>query len=194
MTRTPIISFFIAATAALLASTVPVAAANAQHGDLFEITLIERLADEPRGWCIDAAGHQANAIMVGGVHGHTCYSYEGNGEYRVAEDQGFVQQDIESNRFRLAAFDHCLTLAVPEAGSWVALTPCDDRPEQGFRMTEDGRIQSVAESGLCVTLGTQTVPGGGGSPVHLIRELLMQECSDANASLQQWRLRDHRDW
>lgn len=165
------------------------------RGEFFEISLIDRPADEPRGWCIDAAGAQANAIMVGGVHGHTCYSYEGNYDYHVAVDQRFAKTDIEElNRFRLEAFDHCLTLAEAEEGSWIALTPCDDRAEQGFQLTDDGRIRSLAASELCVTLGTQTVPGGGGSPVHQLRELLMQRCSDELASLQQWRLRDYRDW
>lgn len=89
--------------------------------------------------------------MVGGVHGHTCNSYEGNGDYRVAEDQG-------------------------------------------FRMTDDGHVQSVMAPEYCVTLGTQTVPGGGGSPVHQIREALLETCSEEKAHLQRWRLRDYKDW
>ena len=165
------------------------------RGEVFELTLIERLEDEPRGWCVDAAGHQVRAIMVGGVHGHTCYSYEGRGEYRVAEDQGFLLADIESNnRFRLAHFDHCLTKSGPGPGTWLALTPCDNREEQGFRMTVDGLVQSLQESDLCVTLGSETVPGGGGEPVHQIRELRMQTCSEEAAPLQRWRLRDYKDW
>jgi hypothetical protein len=132
--------------------------------------------------------------MVGGAHGHTCYSYEGQGKVRVAEDQGFSLKSIrEHNRFRLVYFDHCLTVSVPKPGSWIALTPCDDRPEQGFRLLDDGRIQSTLEPTLCATLGTQVIPGGGGSPVHQLRELLMQPCRDDLAWLQRWRLRNHRD-
>ncbi len=169
-------------------------AAHAKGNDLFEITLAKSLADEPRGWCIDAAGHQVNAIMAGGAHGHTCYSYEGNGKFRVAEDQGFSMKSIkEQNNFRLVYFNHCLTVSVSRPGSWIAYTPCDGRREQGFRLLGDGRIQSTLDPALCVTLGTQVIPGGGGSPLHQIRKLTMQPCSDDLCSLQQWRLRNHRD-
>jgi len=73
-----------------------------------EVVLVEQLPDEARGWCIDAAGHQQGAIMEGGVHGHTCYSYEGS----IAVDQGFAAEDIEKGVFRLVAFDHCLSMTI----------------------------------------------------------------------------------
>lgn len=163
--------------------------------ELYEVTLAERLGDEPRGWCIDAAGHQKNAIMAGGLHAHTCYSYEGEGKYRVAEDQGFVKQDIAGkDRFRLGAFGYCMSLSARRANSWIALTPCDDRPEQDFVLTDQGQIKSTMAPELCVTLGTRTVPGGGGTPVHQIRDLRMQRCGEGQAGLQIWRLRNRRDW
>ncbi len=155
-----------------------------------EVVLIEHLADESRGWCIDSAGHQQNAIMAGGVHGHTCYSYEG----RIAVDQGFDESGVEKGYFRLPAFDHCLTMSVAESNSWIALTECDGRPEQGFEMTTEGRIISKAAPELCVTLGLETVPGGGGRPVHQIRSVTLDNCSEDKAALQKWRLRDHKDW
>ena len=163
--------------------------------NLVEVTLIEKLADEPRGWCIDAAGHQTRAIMAGGVHGHTCYSYEGRGNYRVAADQGFLAKEIKSKtRFNLAAFNHCLTLSAPQENSWIALKPCDNSPEQGFRMEKNGRIVSSSMPHLCITLGAVTLPGGGGSPVHQLRNLTMQRCVDDKSKLQRWRLRNKKDW
>lgn len=162
------------------------------YGDRsMEIVLVEHLPDEARGWCIDAAGHQVNAIMEGGVHGHTCYSYEGKG---IAVDQGFDESGIAKGRIRLSAFDHCLTMSIPESGSWIALTPCDGRAEQAFEMTDTGRIISQAAPDLCITLGLDTVPGGGGNPIHQIRTATLDTCSDEQAVYQQWRLRDHKDW
>jgi hypothetical protein len=154
-----------------------------------EIVLAEHLPDEDRGWCIDAAGHQRNAIMAGGVHGHTCYSYEG----QIAVDQGFDAEAVAEGFFRLSAFDHCLTLATTEPDSWIALTPCDGRTEQGFEMTADGLIRSKAAPELCITLGTDTVPGGGGNPIHQVRTVTLDTCNEDKAGLQRWRLRDHKD-
>jgi hypothetical protein len=65
-----------------------------------EVVLIEHIPDEARGWCIDSAGHQINAIMEGGVHGHTCYSYEG----QLAVDQKFDAEGVENGYLRLSAF------------------------------------------------------------------------------------------
>ena len=170
-------------------------AAPIQSKNLVEMVLLERLPDEPRGWCVDAAGHQTRAIMAGGVHGHTCYSYEGQGEYRVAEDQGFLLKDVEQNGvFRMAAFDHCLSISSRDPGSWIALTPCDNRPEQQFEVTDTGEVKSKIAEDLCITLGSESLPGGGGSPLHQLRKLSMETCTAENSTLQRWRLRNHRDF
>lgn len=155
-----------------------------------EVLLIEHLPDEARGWCIDAAGHQQNAIMEGGVHGHTCYSYEG----QIAVDQGFSAEGIEQGYFRLVEFDYCMSMSIPKSGSWIALTPCDSRIEQQFNITADGRIISRAAPELCITLGLDVVYGGGGDPIHIIRTATLDTCSDEKAIYQRWRYRDKRDW
>lgn len=187
-----------AALVMVAATIIPSTDAAAQSADptdsadrTVEIVLVEHLPDEDRGWCIDAAGHQANAIMEGGVHGHTCYSYEGKG---IAVDQGFSEQDIAEGRFRLVEFGHCLTMAIDKPDSWIALTPCDGRAEQNFEITDDGRILAVAGTNLCVTLGPDLVYGGGGNPIHKIRAAVLDTCSDEKAIYQRWRVRDHRDW
>ncbi len=155
-----------------------------------EVTLIEHLPDEARGWCIDSAGHQQNAIMAGGVHGHTCYSYEG----QIAVDQGFSEEGIKQGYFRLVAFDHCMSLSINKPDSWIALTPCDGRIEQQFEMTDEGLIISKAAPELCITLGLDMVYGGGGNPLHIIRTATLDTCSEDKAKYQRWRFRDHRDW
>jgi len=154
-----------------------------------EVVLIEALPDEARGWCIDAAGHQQNAIMAGGVHGHTCYSYEG----RIAVDQGFSAEGIEEGYFRLVEFDHCMSMSINESGSWIALTPCDGRIEQQFEMTDDGLVISKAAPELCITLGLDMVFGGGGDPIHKIRTATLDTCSEDKAIYQRWRYRDNKD-
>jgi hypothetical protein len=183
LTFTISIVISVASVAAIAADVV------ADNG--MEIVLIEHLPDEARGWCIDAAGHQQGAIMEGGVHGHTCYSYENKG---IAVDQGFDADGVEKGYFRLTAFDHCLTMSIPESESWIALTPCDGREAQKFEMKDDGQIVSLAAPGLCVTLGLDIVPGGGGTPIHQIRTATLDTCSDDKAIYQKWRLRDHKDW
>jgi hypothetical protein len=176
----------------VISIVISIAGATAMAADQgMEIVLIEHLPDEARGWCIDAAGHQQGAIMEGGVHGHTCYSYENKG---IAVDQGFDADGVDKGYFRLTAFDHCLTMSIPESESWIALTPCDGREAQKFEMKDDGRIVSLAAPDLCVTLGLDTVPGGGGTPIHQIRTATLDTCSDDKAIYQKWRLRDHKDW
>jgi hypothetical protein len=154
-----------------------------------EVVLVETLPDEARGWCIDAAGHQQNAIMEGGVHGHTCYSYEG----RIAVDQGFSEEGIKQGYFRLVEFDHCMSLSTNKPDSWIALTPCDGRIEQQFEFAADGRIISKAAPELCITLGLDMVYGGGGDPIHKIRTATLDTCSEDKARYQRWRYRDKRD-
>ena len=171
-----------------LALTLLVSTALADKA--IEVVLVEELADEARGWCIDAAGHQQNAIMEGGVHGHTCYSYEG----QIAVDQGFSLEDIESKgTFRLVAFDHCLSMAIRKPDSWIALTPCDGRMEQQFEITGDGRIISKAAPELCITLGLDMVYGGGGNAIHKIRTATLDTCSEEKEKYQRWRFRDNKD-
>ena len=155
-----------------------------------EIVLVEHIPGEARGWCIDSAGHQQNAIMAGGVHAHTCYSYEGS----IAVDQGFSLEDIEARGiFRLVEFDHCMSMAIREPDSWIALTPCDGRIEQQFEITDDGRIKSRAAPELGITLGLDMVFGGGGNPIHKIRTSTLDTCSDEKAKYQRWRFRDNKD-
>jgi len=84
-------------------------------------------------------------------------------------------------------------MATRDPDSWIALTKCDGRAEQGFEMTADGLIRSKAAPELCITLGLDTVPGGGGNPMHQIRAATLDTCSDEKAIYQKWRLRDHRD-
>jgi len=144
--------------------------------------------EEDRGWCLDLRGSRANAEPVGGVHGHTCYTYEGEG---VALDQGFFVESIhDNNEFRMSGFpDLCMTIYEPRPGSFVSVETCDDRETQGFTLGEAGKITSDMSPELCLTAGSFVLPGGGGRPLHIMRDLSFEECGSVISELQTWELR-----
>ncbi|MGI9259124.1 MAG: ricin-type beta-trefoil lectin domain protein [Gammaproteobacteria bacterium] len=143
--------------------------------------------EETRGWCVDLFAHLTGGLPIGGFQGHNCFSYMGNG---VTEDQGFdLEQINEDGEIRIVYFDRCMTLNEPNAGSFVAAEPCNDGPAQQFAVQADGRIVPEAAPDLCLTMGSDSVPGGGGNPIHLIRKLSFETCSDDAAERQQWEFR-----
>lgn len=154
---------------------------------LAELKLIAPL-EEDRGWCLDLRGRLRNAAPIGGVHGHTCDSYSGNG---LAIDQAFSVEDIqEKNEFRLVAFeDKCLTIYEPKEGSFVSLETCDGRVTQDLVMNDDGQIFPEEMSELCLTAGPIVIPGGGGTPLHLMRDISFEECDSEVNERQLWELR-----
>jgi hypothetical protein len=153
---------------------------------LAEMKLISPL-EETRGWCVDLFAHLTGGQPIGGFQGHSCFSYEGNG---VTEDQGFDLERIEeSGQIRIVYFDRCMTLHEPNPGSFVAADPCDDGQAQDFEFQADGQIVPVSAPGLCLTMGTDSVPGGGGDPIHLIRRLSFETCEVESAERQRWELR-----
>lgn len=152
-----------------------------------EVKLVAAL-EEDRGWCLDLRGAQQNAAPIGGVHGHTCYTYQGNG---VALDQGFFVENVqENNEFRMSGFpDLCMTLYEPRAGSFISIETCDDRASQDFVLDESGKIYSETHPELCMTLDDFVLPGGGGRPLHIMRDVSFEECGSVDSVLQTWELR-----
>jgi len=129
--------------------------------------------EEDRGWCLDLRGPAIRAAVKGGVHGHTCYLYQENG---VGDDQAYVQEDIlEKDIFRLAAFpDQCLTLYEPKAGSFGSFETCDGRVTQDISLTDTGHIIPAMAPDLCLTFGTDSLPGGGANPLHILKPVDFQ--------------------
>ncbi|MGI9270770.1 MAG: hypothetical protein ACR2QT_03280 [Woeseiaceae bacterium] len=152
-----------------------------------EVKLIAAF-EEDRGWCLDLRGGQNNGVPIGGLHGHTCYTYHGNGP---TPDQAFIAENIlEKNEFRLAHFeDLCMTLYEPLAGSFLSLETCDGRKAQQFVLTESGHIKSGAIPEYCLTIGRSVIPGGGGRPLHIMRDLTFEACDGAYNDRQTWELR-----
>ena len=153
---------------------------------LTEVKLISPL-EETRGWCVDLFAHLTGGLPIGGFQGHNCFSYEGNG---VTEDQGFdLEQLEEKGEIRIVYFDRCMTLHEPNPGSFVAAEPCNDGEMQKFDLRTDGQIVPVGAPDLCLSMGTDSGPGGGGQPIHLIRRLSFETCTEADAERQQWEFR-----
>lgn len=143
--------------------------------------------EEDRGWCLDLRGPPQRAQPLGGVHGHTCYLYEGT----VSLDQGYSKEDIlEKNIFRLVAFpDQCMTIYEPKAGAFASMETCDGRVTQDISLNETGHIVPAMAPNLCLTIHTETLPGGGGTPLHILRETTFETCDDSIAERQEWGLR-----
>ena len=154
-----------------------------------EVTLVDRL-DEPRGFCLDTLGFQHRARPEEGLQTHSCYSYQG----QLAVDQAFDADSISDGMFRIISFDLCMTARDLAAGSGFALEPCEGSDAQRFEHQSNGQIASLGLSGHCVTAGEgPSRHGGGGEPVHLIRNLTLEACDGGSSARQQWRLRDSAD-
>ncbi len=153
---------------------------------LTEVKLISPL-EEARGWCVDLFAHLTGGLPIGGFQGHNCFSYMGNG---VTEDQGFdLEQIEETGGIRIVYFDRCMTLYELNAGSFVAAEPCNGGDVQQFDIQANGQILPISAPELCLTMGTDSVPGGGGDPIHLIRRLSFELCDVDSAERQRWEFR-----
>ena len=152
-----------------------------------EVKLIAPI-EEDRGWCLDLRGGQNNGEPIGGLHGHTCYTYNGNGP---TPDQAFVMENIEEqNEFRMVEFNNkCMTLYEPQAGSFISVEACDGRKTQDIVLNEAGQISPKMMPELCVTMGTVVVPGGGGRPLHIMRDVTFEACDSEINERQLWELR-----
>jgi len=153
--------------------------------NVVEVMLIDNI-DEARGYCLDVAGGQgARAPIERGLQAHTCYHYKDT----ILEDQGFDPVQIKDGQFRLAYFDVCVTVSSFSAGVPIALAPCDASVNQQFELTADGRIVPQSEPALCITVSdTQKKEGRGGTPVHVMRPVSLQPCSDSSQPYQTWML------
>ncbi len=152
-----------------------------------EIKLIAAI-EEDRGWCVDLRGGANAGQPIGGLHGHTCYTYNGNGP---TPDQAFVMELIQdNNEFRMVEFnDKCMTLYEPKDGSFISLENCDGREAQHIILNDAGQIVPEMMPELCMTMSSVVLPGGGGDPVHIMRDVSFDTCDSDNDELQLWELR-----
>lgn len=159
-----------------------IGAAHAQEG-LVEIRLIDNV-DEPGGYCLDIAGGRGkDAPLDRGLQAHTCYDYTGG----LLEDQSFDATQIAQGQFRIPYFDVCMTVSPVEIGSAVTLAPCDEAGAQTFSLQPNGHLTPESNTELCVTVSSSSKrEGRGGTPVHVMRPLSLQPCSDEEFAYQAW--------
>ena len=149
-----------------------------------EIYLLNNLNDT-RGFCIDMTGYKTNADVNKALQAHSCYSYQGS----VSVDQGFDVSKISNGEFNLPFFNVCMEVENAETSSGLILGGCDKSPKQQFVFEDDGKIKPINDLSLCLTASGNYREGGGGSPVHLIRDLSLLACDTSFSTRQVWGLR-----
>ena len=121
-----------------------------------------------------------------GVQAPTCYSYQGE----IAVDQGFDVVKLKNNHFFLPAFGVCMEATAATPAATLKLGECDNKKLQDFKWDNHGRIYLDGNTKLCVTIAQgKARNGGGGSPVHKIRNLSMEFCGADIGSYQVWAAR-----
>ena len=154
-------------------------------GDTVEVYLLNQL-DEYRGYCIDIKGYKSKARLNKGLQAHTCYSYQGE----IAVDQGFDESKLTKDQFFLPGFDVCMEAASVSVSGNIQLSNCRNGKLQEFKWNKNGRIHLISNLNLCLTVAQgQPRKGGGGSPVHLMRNLSLELCSDELNDFQIWGVR-----
>ena len=150
------------------------------RGSIVEIYLLDPLEDS-RNFCIDIVGSKASADTQRGLQAHTCYSYQGE----IAVDQGFDKNRISEYEFFMPSFEVCMTFNITDND--LALSVCNGSELQKFTFLTNGNIVVNSDPNLCVTADQNGArEGGGGDPVHLIRELKIEECRESLSIYQSW--------
>ena len=150
--------------------------------NLVEIQLINKL-DDQRGYCTDIRGYKERAKVQRGLQAHTCYSYQG----QIGVDQAFDASLVATGKFYLPAFDVCMAAENRTQGSRLTLTRCTDQKLQKFVLNSDNEIKLVANDELCLTVNDgESQEGGGGTPVHPMRRLTLENCATTKNEYKHW--------
>ena len=153
--------------------------------DNVEIYLLNQL-DDSRGFCIDIRGHKLKAKIDKGLQAHTCYSYQGE----ISPDQSFNSLELTNNQFILPSFNVCMEASSLSPSANLRLRKCDSNKLQNFEWSNKNKIHLTSNTKLCLTVDQgQSKKGGGGSPVHLMRNLSLEPCSKSLNPYQAWGIR-----
>ena len=156
-----------------------------QADDSVEIYLLNQL-DDPGGFCIDIKGHKLKAQINKGLQAHTCYSYQGE----ISPDQGFSSSKLTKYQFILPSFNVCMEASSLTPQANLRLRKCDRNKLQNFEWSRENKIHLIGNRRLCLTVDQgQSRKGGGGSPVHLMRNLSLELCAESLNSYQAWGVR-----
>ena len=150
---------------------------------LVEIKLLNNLDDE-RGFCVDIKGHKSRAKVNRGLQAHTCYSYQGE----IAIDQGLDANRLKQKELFFPNFDVCINPSSYNNPLQLNLTKCKNTEK--FIFYKDNTIRLKDNTNLCLTVAKdESRKGGGGSPLHLIRNLSMETCNKEDSVYQNWVIR-----
>ena len=153
--------------------------------DSVEIYLLNQL-DDSRGFCIDIRGHKLKAKIDKELQAHTCYSYQG----KISPDQGFDSIKLTQNQFFLPTFNVCMEASSFNPSTNLKLGKCDRNKLQNFEWSNKNEIRLISNRKLCLTVGQgQSNKGGGGTPVHLMRNLSLELCNKSLNPYQTWSVR-----
>ena len=156
-----------------------------QADDNVEVYLLNQL-DDSRGFCIDVRGHKFKAQINKGLQAHTCYSYQGE----ISPDQGFSSLKLTKNQFILPSFNVCMEASSLTPSANLRLRKCDRNKLQNFEWSNKNKIHLIGNRKLCLTVDQeQSKKGGGGSPVHLMRNLSLELCTESLNPYQAWGVR-----
>ena len=141
--------------------------------------------DDQRGYCIDIRGHKEQAKVQRGLQAHTCYSYQG----QIGVDQAFDASLVATGRFYLPAFDVCMAAENSSQGSRLILTRCAEQNLQKFDLNSANEIRLVVNNKLCLVVNDgKSKEGGGGTPIHLMRSLTLENCATTKGKYKHWRI------
>ena len=150
---------------------------------IVELKLLNNL-DDIRGFCIDIKGHKLKAKISRGIQVHSCYSYQG----KIAVDQGLDANKLKQKQLFFPYFDVCVRPASSNNPMNLSLIKCGNTQE--FVFTQDNTIRLKSNKNLCLTVAKgNSRNGGGGSPLHLIRNLTMQICNEQKSIYKTWGIR-----
>jgi hypothetical protein len=153
-----------------------------QADDNVEVYLLNQL-DDSRGFCIDIKGHKLKAQTNKGLQAHTCYSYQGE----ISPDQGFNSRKLTKNQFILPSFNVCMEASSLNPSANLRLRKCDRNTLQNFEWSNENKIYLIGNRKLCLTVDQgQSKKGGGGYPVHLMRNLSLELCTESLNPYQAW--------
>ena len=156
-----------------------------QADDNVEVYLLNQL-DDSRGFCIDVRGHKFKAQINKGLQAHTCYSYQGE----ISPDQGFSSSKLTKYQFILPSFNVCMEASSLTPSANLRLRKCDRNNLQNFELSNENKIDLIGNRKLCLTVDQgQSKKGGGGSPVHLMRNLSLELCTESLNPYQAWGVR-----
>ena len=157
---------------------------TARGGNLAEVQLVSKL-DDQRGYCIDIRGHKDRAKVQRGLQAHTCYSYQG----QIGVDQAFDASLAATGRFYLPAFDVCMAAENSSQGSRLILTRCAEQNLQKFDLNSANEIRLVVNNELCLVVNDgKSKEGGGGTLIHLMRRLTLENCATTKGKYKHWRI------